>query len=256
MSLREAIRDRTPLAALELVRRTKHKSVGLRLRGDDVECPACHGRFSRLLPDAGGRLVVCPRCGTLERHRRMILFLRTRTDIGRSPLRVLHVAPEPSIRRELQGLGNLDYVTGDLFVEDVDVRLDVTDIQFKDAVFDVVICSHVLEHVDDDRAAMRELRRVLKPDGWALVDVPCDPSLPAVYEDPTITDPAQRLEHFGQEDHVRCYDVREFLERMRDAGFEVTEDPLEATPEQARRYVLGDGTALERSFLARPVPTA
>ena len=256
MTLREVIRERTPPAAVQLIAQARHKSLVVRLRGDTVECPACGGRFSGFLPDAAGNRVVCPQCSSMERHRRMVLFLRRQPDIRKGGLRILHVAPERSIRRELEALPGLDYVSADLYAPDVDLRMDVTDIHFKDGTFDLVICAHVLEHVADDSAAMRELCRVLKPTGYALGDVPCDATLPAIYEDPRITGPAERLVHFGQEDHVRLYDVDGFVSRMVAAGFDVTENPLRPTPEEAERYVLGVApSAPERSFLCRPART-
>ena len=88
--------------------------------------------------------------------------------------------------------------------------------------FDAVICNHVLEHVPDDRAAMRELRRILRPGGIAVLMVPFRPDR-QTYEDPTIVDPEQRTAVFGQFDHVRLYGS-DYLDRLREAGFEVDGD--------------------------------
>jgi ubiquinone/menaquinone biosynthesis C-methylase UbiE len=96
--------------------------------------------------------------------------------------------------------------------------MDVTDIQSPDDSFDIVYCSHVLEHVDDDRRAMRELCRVLRPDGWAILMVPI--TTDRTVEDPSISDPQERLRLFGQKDHVRRYGP-DFVDRLREAGFAV-----------------------------------
>ena len=99
------------------------------------------------------------------------------------------------------------------------VKMDITDIQYPDESFDVIYCSHVLEHVVDDRKAMSEFRRVLKSDGWAILLVPI--TVETTYEDPSIVDPAERLKHFGQDDHVRRYG-KDYVERLRAAGFKVS----------------------------------
>src|SRR5262249_34549913 len=100
------------------------------------------------------------------------------------------------------------------------IAMDIAAIDLPNDSFDVIYCSHVLEHVADDRRAMRELRRVLKPDGWAILLVPITAS--ATVEDPSVVDPAERLRMFGQEDHVRRYGP-DYIDRLRDAEFDVTE---------------------------------
>ncbi len=110
-------------------------------------------------------------------------------------------------------------------------RMDVTNIQFPDASFDVILCNHVLEHVGDDRRAMRELYRVLRPGGWAILQVPMDLSRESTFEDPSVTDPRERTRLFGQWDHVRLYG-RDYALRLRAAGFNLR---LERFASQLRR---------------------
>jgi predicted SAM-dependent methyltransferase len=100
------------------------------------------------------------------------------------------------------------------------VKMDVTDIRFPDGAFDVVYCSHVLEHVLEDKRAMREFYRVLKVGGWAIILVPIFPGRLETFEDPSVTDPAERTRLFGQKDHVRWYG-QDYLERLRESGFVV-----------------------------------
>lgn len=165
----------------------------------------------------------CPGCGSLERHRLLWLYLRSRTNIFTDPLRVLHVAPEPVFQKALQGLANLRYVSADLHSPHAMVAMDMTRAPIADGSFDAVLCSHVLEHIPDDRAAMREIRRILAPDGWAILQVPIDSSLEFTFEDPTVTSPADRQRLFGQRDHVRMYG-RDYRSRLEQAGFLVTVD--------------------------------
>jgi SAM-dependent methyltransferase len=155
---------------------------------------------------------------------------------------LLHLAPEHSIERLLRGLPQLAYTTADIASPLADERFDITAIPRADESFDAIICSHVLEHVDDDRAAMRELRRVLRPGGWAIVMVPVDDTRAETYEDPTITEPAERRRAFHQEDHVRVYG-RDFPERLRAAGFEVTLDDFAFRLDAAARRRYGASAA-------------
>jgi len=160
----------------------------------------------------------CP-CGSLERHRTLWLFFQERTDLfdGREK-RVLHVAPEACLVGKLRERLGTNYITADLMDPRADISLDITDNPFRDNHFDVILCSHVLEHVPDDRKAMREFYRILKPSGWAIFMVPMFTA--PTFEDPTITDPKERERTFGQSDHVRKYGP-DFLDRLRESGFKV-----------------------------------
>jgi len=167
---------------------------------------------------------MCVRCGALERHRFVWRYLEARTDLfdGR-PKRVLHVAPERCLEPRLRSRLGQGYTTADLLDPRAMVRMDITDIHYPDGSFDVIYCSHVLEHVPDDRRALREFRRVLKPDGWAILLVPI--TAVRTVEDASIVDPADRSRIFGQADHVRRYGP-DYVERLREAGFMVRVDQV------------------------------
>ncbi len=191
--------------------------------GRDRHCPICGFSFRRFLPydfaletrdDA-----VCIYCGSLERHRLLWIFLKQRTNLfdGR-PKRVLHVAPEPCIESRISCSIGSGYLTADLANPRAMVKMDVTQIEFEDESFDVIICNHVLEHIMDDRKAMREFNRILKPHGWAILLVPI--TAQKTYEDFSITSPRERLLAFGQEDHVRRYGP-DYVDRLRESGFAV-----------------------------------
>jgi SAM-dependent methyltransferase len=146
-------------------------------------------------------------------------FLEEKTDFFQlRDVRMLHVAPEALLETRFRKQLGAGYLSAD-FLQPADVKMDITDIQYPEDSFDVVYCSHVLEHVPDDRQAMRELCRVLKPSGWAILLVPV--TVDSTIEDPTITDPQERLRLFGQDDHVRRYGP-DFVDRLREAGFNVT----------------------------------
>lgn len=157
------------------------------------------------------------------------LFLQEK-GLLRAGLRVLHVAPEACLRERLTGLPGVSYTAGDKFAPGYEhpqgtMELDITDLPFTDECFDLILCSHVLEHVHDDRSAMRELYRVLAPGGSAILMVPFDADRAVTDEDPQVTDPQERIRRFGQFDHVRQYG-RDYADRLRAVGFTVLEDPL------------------------------
>ena len=110
------------------------------------------------------------------------------------------------------------YVSADIDSPLADVRMDIQDISYEDDTFDAIVCSHVLEHIIDDGKAMRELYRVLKPGGIAILQVPYSPLLQESFEDPTVTEQGERLRAFGQTDHVRIYGL-DYPDRLRAAGF-------------------------------------
>jgi SAM-dependent methyltransferase len=191
-----------------------------RNRGVDVLCPVCGHRFARFKDDWNRRNALCWRCGSHERHRAQWLLFERRPRLLAEARALLHFAPEWCLRRRLQVIPDVRYVTGDLVQPDVDLRLDIESLDLPDASFDAVICSHVLEHVSDDRAAMTELRRITAPGGWCLVMVPIDLDRDVTYEDPDITTPAERERAFLQHDHVRLY-APDICQRLAQAGFEV-----------------------------------
>jgi hypothetical protein len=186
------------------------------LRGESRECPCCGGHFKRMserrLAGFGG---ICPRCRSHPRHRAIALLL-ARGDLPGH--RLLHFAPEPLFDPVFARLPEIERTTADLYAP-ADLALDITKMDLEDASFDLILCSHVLEHVPDDHTAMSELRRVLAPGGLALVLTPYRPEV-STYEDPAITAPLDRMVAFGQQDHVRIYGA-DLADRLRDAGFEV-----------------------------------
>jgi SAM-dependent methyltransferase len=150
----------------------------------------------------------------------LILLMQQQPELFGQAMSVLHVAPERHVREVLLRRRPRRYVTADLSSRDVKVRLDITRLPFPDASFDLVLCNHVLEHVQEDTKAMRELLRVLTPGGRSIPQVPIGLALDHTREDPAITDPRDRERLFGQEDHVRIYGP-DYPARLEKAGFTV-----------------------------------
>jgi SAM-dependent methyltransferase len=197
-------------------------STSLRMFGwrqPKFECPNC-GREDTFLatgqpPRYGAE---CPNCGSAERHRLLALVARKEQLFKNRS--VLHFAPEKSIAR-LISEGATRYATADLQPGRAEMVLDIEHIDQPDASWDVVVASHILEHVDDAQA-LSELRRVLRPGGILIVMTPIVEGWDTSYENPSIVDPVQRAQHFGQTDHVRYYG-RDLRARLRNAGFGVVE---------------------------------
>jgi Methyltransferase domain len=203
-----------------LVRAVQRRLRVLAHRGDAVLCPVCGGRFDRFKDDWNRPNALCWRCGSHERHRAQWLLFQRRTELLSEARSMLHFAPEWALRRRFEEIKNLRYVTADLAHPGVDLVLDVTSLHLPDASFDAILCSHVLEHVDDDRAAIAELRRITSPGGWCAVMVPLDLRREHTYEDSSITSPEDRRRAFWQHDHVRLYAADIGL-RLEAAGFDV-----------------------------------
>jgi SAM-dependent methyltransferase len=238
------------LAPERIARGVAIRLAAVRHRGDGVLCPICGRSFDAFKRAPDVALGLCWRCGSHERHRAQWLLWRSRPQLLGQIGSLLHFAPEWTLRRRLSRLDGVRYVTADLAQPGVDLHLDLTALALPDGAFDGVICSHVLEHIDDDRAAMRELRRVTAPGGWCLVMVPVDPARATTYENPAIVDPAARHAAFWRPDHVRLY-ARDIGDRLRQAGFDVEAiDPVaEFGGEACRRCAIGPAEYL---WLCRP----
>lgn len=205
--------------------------MGLWYVGRGKECPLCGCRRRKFLPYGYVTQrdnALCPNCLALERHRTLWLWLLRESDIGRGAValpRLLHVAPEVALMRKFSRIyaeQPADYVTADLESPLADLHFDIQHIPLEDESFDVVICNHIMEHVEDDRLAMREILRIMRKGGWGVILSPVDLQREKTFEDDTITDEAERTRIFGQYDHRRIYG-RDYAERLRDAGFEVYE---------------------------------
>ena len=217
--------------------------------GNRYQCTVCGSKLRKMMP-AGLRVQVlqemdvigawhrpndtCPVCRSSSRTRLVHQYLIREVlgSPGNEPFRILHFAPELGITLcLLSSRPGVEYLTADLnpsafFYAGNMIRASLTEIPFPENDVDLVICNHVLEHVPDDGLAMREILRVLKPGGLAILQVPISTKREFTDEDPSITSPEERLQRFGQTDHVRIYGA-DYTERLASAGFSVQVfDPL------------------------------
>lgn len=201
-------------------------------KGTNVFCPCCNTGYLTFLP-SGIKLrfnASYPGCHSLERHRLMWLYFDKKLNLFNRTLKILHVAPEKVFFNKFNNSSNIQYVSGAKLEEGFSdeyppgtINIDITKLFFPDNTFDMIYCSHVLEHIPDDKKAMRELFRVLKDDGFAILQVPLDKNRAHTYEDFSIIDPVEREKAFGQKDHVRVYGEG-YKDRLKSTGFIVNVD--------------------------------
>ena len=205
--------------------------------GERHRCVMCGHRVGSFLPYNGGWSAApplmraldvvgsdldrfgCPWCGAHDRERHLLLYMRATGLMDRlSGMDVLHFAPERHLGREIARVRPRSYRKGDLYPVAADVeRMDLLAIPCAAESFDLVIANHVLEHVADDLAAVREIRRVLRPGGQAILQTPFSATLHRTWSDPGIDTDGARLQAYGQEDHVRLFG-RDIFERFASVG--------------------------------------
>ena len=220
--------------------------LGLLYVGRGRECPVCGTKRRKFLPYGyvtSRDNALCPNCLSLERHRLLWLWLQRESDLFERRPRLLHVAPEVCLMRHLRKAykgHEEDYVTANLESPLADLHFDIQHIPLADESFDVVFCNHIMEHVEDDLQAMREIHRVMRRGGgWGVILSPVELEREKTFEDDSITDPEERTRIFGQYDHRRVYG-RDYADRLREAGFEVEDLNYAAilTAEERERYAL------------------
>jgi hypothetical protein len=190
-------------------------------KGSQHYCPVCQSHIRAFLALHRPYHAWCPICRSLQRHRLVWLFFQQKTNLfDSSPKRMLHIAPEPAFTARLRRLPQLQYLSADLKDPTAMVKMDLTRIQYPADSFDTIYCSHVLEHIPDDLAAIQEMHRVLSPTGWAVILVPITTDV--TIEGSVPQNPLERERLFGQIDHVRRYG-KDFAARLEGASFKVTQ---------------------------------
>ena len=224
MKIFKIILNRVPRPLLIKLSYVVRPFIAFYLKGNKYTDPIDNKSFRKFLPygyQVQRQNVLSPSTLSLERHRLLWLYLTNETDFFTSKKKVLHMAPEQCFLARFRKL-NHDYKTADLDSPIADVKADIINLPFNDNSFDVIFCNHVLEHVQDDTKAMKELFRVMKKGGMGIFQVPQDLNRDITFEDNSITDPKERAKIFGQYDHVRVYG-RDYFDKLRSIGFNVEE---------------------------------
>ncbi len=210
-----------------MLERIKHTIRMFVLRGGNVTCCLCNKKYLTFLP-SGDDIKAharCPGCDSIDRHRQLWLLLEEDIKNAKTPYHILHIAPEKQIGKRLSAMENIEYHAIDKFEKGYQYpanvqQMDITNLTFDNNYFDLVLCSHILEHIGDDKKALNELLRVLKPNAKGYIIVPYFPELQSTFEDPNAQTPEQRLLAYGQQDHVRKYGP-DFKIKLASAGFAV-----------------------------------
>lgn len=215
------------------------------LKGNKFTDPIDGKSFRSFLPYGYGKQrnnVLSPSTLSLERHRLLWLYLQNETDFFTKELKVLHFAPEQAFYKRFRKQKNLTYTTTDLESPLADVKADICDLPFETDSFDFILCNHVLEHIPDDKKAMQELYRVLKPGGIGIFQIPQDLNREITFEDDSIVDKVERAKIFGQYDHVRVYG-KDYFDKLRAIGFKVDEVDYTKSlcSEMVEKYCLAPG---------------
>lgn len=196
-------------------------------------CPSCGKSFPYFYPIVSGNHFIfhsqCPYCKSYERHRAQWLYYSRETDMfhPERSMAILHCAPEQLFYKQLKDIKSIDYYPIDKWTgyticgERMRDYADITRLPYENDKFDYILCNHVLEHIPDEQLALSELRRVLKPEGIAFLNVPIDETLTETLENPAYNTDALRLKYYGQCDHVRKYGL-DYEKHLEDAGFHVT----------------------------------
>ena len=219
-----------PRTALQRVAGWSVPIVGLIYLGKGRKCPICGAERRRFLPYGYGKVredALCPKCLSLERHRLLWFYLMNNKEIEqiKGLSTILHIAPEVCLMKQFKQIYSSkpqNYITADLESPLADMHFDVQNIPLEDESVDIIICNHLLEHVESDSKALAEMYRIMRKGGFGVMLAPVDYSRETTFEDDTITDPKQRAAIFGQYDHRRIYG-KDYLNRLSAAGFEAEE---------------------------------
>lgn len=227
----------------------------------NFECPICRNKIERFLPyqykehtsdftykfrviGSNTENFTCPYCNCHDRVRHLVMYFN-KLNIWEKYIinkNILHIAPEEHIQQIISNLSTKNYVCGDLYpVNDSIKKVDITNISFDENYFDFIMCNHVLEHIPNDLKAMKEIYRVLKKGGCAIVQTPYSPNIKESFEDEIFTTENDRRKFFGQSDHVRIYGS-DLFERLKSVGFklDIISNSEIFTSEESKRYGIND----------------
>lgn len=243
--------------------------------GNRYECPFCGREFRKFLHGGknlpffkghaiigGGRRtnMLCPKCHSTDRDRLIYCYLTSNKKLSTRHYSLLHIAPEQPLKKYFKNFSNVAYYCGDKFesgyagfyYDKETMTLDLTNLSFAENSFDIIICNHVLEHITEESKALNEIHRVLKPDGWAILQVPIALGIMKTIEQPTDSNKKREF-IFGQYDHVRLYGL-DYSSRLKVHGFHVEEwsATKQFDPIQIKRFALNSA---EKVYIVSKIKT-
>ncbi|MCL2073539.1 MAG: class I SAM-dependent methyltransferase [Marinilabiliaceae bacterium] len=222
------------------------KITSIFYRGNKLTCNCCGKSFrkfkKRKTKIAERKDVECPYCGSVERTRNLLFYIQNETNILNDKIKLLHFAPEYCLQPIFKKAKNLERLTADINPNYADNQIDITNITFPDNSFDYIICSHVLGHVPDEKKGITEMKRVLKPNGTALILTLIETKNQETLENKEIDTPEKRLLYYSEPDLMRLHGL-DFKQRLIDGGFQVSDIDyrFKQGNEIYQKYALGDG---------------
>lgn len=208
--------------------------------GNNFTCNVCGTNLRKFIELANGNRI-CPRCGSSGRDRKLWELVSQK--YLKPGISILDFSPSRSLYRAFKNIPGITYISTDLSGDFIsDKSYDITHIDSPSIQFDLILCYHILEHVEEDLKAMQELYRVLKENGTCLIQTPFKEG--EIYENPAITTEQGRLKHFGQEDHVRIYSIKGLKKRLQETGFEVEEWITSENPANRHGFKVSETTLL------------
>ncbi|MDR2146045.1 MAG: methyltransferase domain-containing protein [Tannerella sp.] len=245
-TIKKLIKDFTPPLIWRAISRIRHHHIE-----QTFWCPVCNQKVKQFskLPDyyndmmekyeyihsiyctetINSKAYSCPHCYASDRDRLYAIYFNKRFQSDKKKeYAFLDIAPSKPLADFVRKHDFIRYRSADLYMEDVDDKVDITDMYiYPENNFDIILCSHVLEHIENDRKAMSELYRILKPGGFAIVMVPILLTLNEDFENSAYTTEAERWKYFGQNDHVRLYSKSGFLNKLSQTGFKTSQLGIE-----------------------------
>lgn len=195
------------------------------LTGKNVYCHCCKSQFRKFATFGNPKRLNawCPKCQSLERHRLLSVFLERETNLYCQSIKLLHIAPEDAFFNRFNTSKNIEYYPVDIFPNlypKGTAYFNLLENECPDNCYDAIICNHVFQYIENDKKAMSEVYRLLKPGGWALLQVPLNKKLGKTLEDDNIVDPKEREKFFGLKEHTRFYSL-DYKDRLEKAGLTV-----------------------------------
>jgi len=248
MKIKKMIKDCTPPIVWNFLSRLKNNSDN-----KSFYCPVCNKHVTQFLQisdylddmlDKYGffhsvycietlnrKAYSCPHCHASDRDRLYAIYIEKRLHTlqkeGKT-LFFLDIAPAKNLANWIKKHPCISYRSADLYMEEADDKVDITNMSiYADNSYDFLLCSHVLEHIEDDQKAISELYRILKPDGFAIIMVPIYLNLKEDFENPEYKTEAERWKYFGQNDHVRIYSKKGFMNKLSKVGFKINQFGME-----------------------------
>jgi len=212
-----------PRPFLQLISKPIFKFISIFYKGNTVKCPICNSNFSKFFPYGRESRdnALCTNCLSLERHRLLYIYLFEKSGLFEKKINLLHIAPEECFINVFKNHENITYTTADLESPLAEIKMDIHDMPFTDNMYDFILCNHVLEHVENDLKALREIKRILKKGGKGIVQVPFYNPVPKyTIEDKSIKSKKDREKYYGQSDHVRKYG-KDYKQRLESTGLKV-----------------------------------